>query len=80
MIYSEFRNQRVIYYVFYTLINISWNWDEFLKYFKRKYGQQEFDFGDMEEVNQKINNDIQKTIFDPPLKELLRVPPPKAKK
>ena len=63
-----------------TLMNISKDWGEFLKYFKRKFGQQEFDFGDNEVLETNIQAAIPENEFSRNLKGLLSVPPPKKDK
>lgn len=60
-----------------TLMNISKDWKEFLRFFNKKFGQQELDFAEVEEI-MPIKEKIppQFTTFDHQLKGLLRVPPP----
>jgi hypothetical protein len=53
-------------------MNISKNWKEFLRFFNKKFGQQELDFETIEEINS-----ISESKFDKQLKGLLKVPPPK---
>ncbi len=55
-----------------TLMNISKDWKEFLRFFNKKFGQQEIDFGETETIEVKP-----KSNFDLNLKGLLNVPPPK---
>lgn len=63
-----------------TLMNISKDWREFKKFFNKKFGQQELDFGEIEEVHSEIKKPILDS-FDLKLKGLLSVPPmPKEKK
>lgn len=59
-----------------TLMNISKDWKEFLKFFNKKFGQQELEFAEMEviEPTQKAKP---LPDFDKQLKGLLSVPPPK---
>lgn len=59
-----------------TLMNISKDWKEFLRFFNKKFGQQEIDFAEDEPKQEK-----QEPQFNRYLKGLLNVPPPnKAKK
>lgn len=60
-----------------TLMNISKDWKEFLKYFNKKFGQQVLDFGDIEEIKQENPAPIPAVKFDKQLLGLLRTPPPK---
>jgi len=66
-----------------TLMNISNDWKEFLKYFNKKFGQQELDFQNSE-TQQKLIEPKKKqlpiTDFNANLKGLLAVPPPKKEK
>lgn len=63
-----------------TLMNISKDWREFKKFFNKKFGQQELDFGEIEEVRKEIKKPALNN-FDLNLKGLLSVPPmPKEKK
>lgn len=55
-----------------TLMNISKDWREFLRFFNKKFGQQELDFNEIEELPPSIP----KNKFDQQLKGLLKVPPP----
>jgi hypothetical protein len=57
-------------------MNISKDWREFLRFFNKKFGQQEFDFNEIEEIPPSIP----KSKFDQQLKGLLNVPPPKKDK
>lgn len=54
-----------------TLMNISKDWKEFLRFFNKKFGQQELDFETIEEINS-----ISENKFDKQLKGLLKVPTP----
>ncbi|MFB9862618.1 P63C domain-containing protein [Rufibacter immobilis] len=60
-----------------TLMNISRSWEEFKRFFERKYGQIEIDFN--ESPNDKKNNEPLSR-FDASLKGLLGTPPPKKDK
>lgn len=55
-----------------TLMNISKDWREFIRFFNKKFGQQELDFNEIEEMPPSIP----KSEFDNKLKGLLKVPPP----
>lgn len=63
-----------------TLMNISRNWKEFLRYFNKKFGQQELEFEELEAIEptkliKKEKSNL--ATFDQQLKGLLNVPPPK---
>jgi hypothetical protein len=58
-----------------TLMNISKNWKEFLRFFNKKFGQQEIEFEEVEEVKA-----IPRTTFDNALINLLKTKPPKKNK
>lgn len=60
-----------------TLMNISKDWREFIKYFNKKFGQQELDFGEDDPITPEPKPTIPKTGFDKQLKGLLNTPPPK---
>lgn len=54
-----------------TLMNISKDWKEFMKYFNKKFGQQELDFGDSEIEKKPKEN---KSNFDKTLGAIMKVP------
>lgn len=58
-----------------TLMNISKDWKEFLKFFNKKFGQQEIEFEEVEPIMPLPLNK-----FDLALTGLLRTPPPKKDK
>lgn len=60
-----------------TLMNISKNWREFMRFFNKKFGQQELEFPEVEIVPEPPKP---KTVFDKQLKGMLNTPPPKSKK
>lgn len=60
-----------------TLMNISKDWREFMKYFNKKFGQQELEFPEAEIIQEPSQP---KTQFDKQLKGLLSTPPPDKKK
>lgn len=59
-----------------TLMNISKDWKEFIKFFNKKFGQQELDFESVE-IIEPIKEGIKKGKLDLMLTGLLNVPPPK---
>lgn len=61
-----------------TLMNISKDWKEFLRFFNKKFGQQVLDFDNLEEV-QIIPSQKKQPVFDIMLTGLLKVPPPNKK-
>jgi hypothetical protein len=64
-----------------SLMNISKDWREFKKFFNKKFGQQEFDFPEVQEVHKEVKKTSSVNNFDLNLKGLLGVPPmPKEKK
>lgn len=61
-----------------TLMNISKDWKEFIKFFNKKFGQQEIEFGSDEQRNMIEPKDkpITNNDFNKSLGGLLNVPPP----
>ena len=57
-----------------TLMNISKDWKEFKKFFNKKFGQQELEFIEVEEVKKE---NIKANKFDLMLTGLLKTPPPR---
>ena len=65
-----------------TLMNISKDWNEFLSFFEKKYGQQTLDFESTRIIEPKLKETRHGDLssFNNTLKKLVNIPPPEKKK